>query len=86
MIASNDERYELVMVGSGFASSFFLHEFLRRAGPKARVLIPERGEHRSHGWQLVHPNGLRHAGRGTFVNLTRHKPWVYSMGVGGGSN
>lgn len=81
-----DQSYELVLVGSGFASSFFLLEYLRHADSKARVLVLERGEHRSHQWQLANPRGLTRAARRTFVNRTKHKPWVYSMGVGGGSN
>ena len=34
-----DDAYELIVAGTGFASSFFLHRFLERSGPGARVLV-----------------------------------------------
>jgi choline dehydrogenase-like flavoprotein len=82
----NGDSYQLVLVGSGFASTFFLLGYLRRAGPDARVLVLERGVWQSHRWQLEHPRGLTRPALRTFVNRTPAKPWVYSMGVGGGSN
>src|SRR6185436_18722780 len=41
--ASTPAGYAAIVVGTGFASSFFLLEYLRHAGPHARVLVLERG-------------------------------------------
>lgn len=86
MSNDNAESYDLVLVGSGFASSFFLLEYLRHTGEGVRVLVLERGARRSHSWQLKHPRGMTAPAQRTFINRTPAKPWVYSMGVGGGSN
>ena len=86
MTSDTTESYDLVLVGSGFASSFFLLEYLMRAGDGVRILVLERGLRRSHSWQLDHPRGMTAPAQKTFVNRTPAKPWVYSMGVGGGSN
>jgi choline dehydrogenase-like flavoprotein len=83
---STVESYDLVLVGSSFASSFFLLEYLQRAGEDVRILVLERGVRLSHRWQLDHPRGLTAPAQKTFINKTPEKPWVYSMGVGGGSN
>lgn len=80
------ESYDLILVGTGFASSFFLHGYLGRAGSRARVLAIERGEMRSHAWQLQHPRRLLRAGEESYRNLTPQKPWVFSVGFGGSSN
>jgi choline dehydrogenase-like flavoprotein len=80
------ESYELILVGSGCASAFYLLEYLRRARRDSRVLVLERGVWQSHRWQLDHPRGLTRPARNTFVNRTPAKPWIYGMGVGGGSN
>ena len=39
----NDDSYDLVLVGTGFASAFFLQRYLARAKKKVRVLVLERG-------------------------------------------
>ena len=45
-----NEHFDLVVIGSGFGSAFFLHEFSKRR--KARVLVLEWGRHNTHEWQL----------------------------------
>ena len=37
------ESYDLIVVGSSFASAFFLREYLSHAPADARVLVLERG-------------------------------------------
>ena len=80
------EHYSLILVGSSFASSFFLLEYLERAGPEARVLVLERGERVSHSQLTQHRDRLREAADASFVNRTPKKPWVFSVGFGGASN
>lgn len=77
--------YDLVLVGTGFAASFFLHGYLKRASPGARVLVLERGPRRSHAWQLAHREEMPRLGESTFTNRSG-KPWLHSPIFGGGSN
>lgn len=87
MSAGSTEQYGLILVGSGFASVFFLDEYLRLAGPAARVLVLERGARRDHAWQRQHKWGLLDEGQRSFVNSEpRKKEWKFSVGVGGSSN
>lgn len=78
--------FDLIIVGSGFASSFFLREYLRHASADARVLVLERGERRPHRWQVDNLGQLQKEAAGTFVNRNPDKPWVFNIAFGGGSN
>lgn len=81
------DRYDVVVVGTGFASSFFLHRFLARASGTARVLVLERGPVRSHADQLrAGRRALREASAGAVDNRNADKPWDFCIGFGGGSN
>lgn len=79
----DSERYDLVLVGTGFASSFFLERWLERAPAGARALVLERGRLYEHDWQIANGGLLS---TDTHVNLTPEKTWLYSIGAGGGSN
>jgi choline dehydrogenase-like flavoprotein len=81
-----DDRFDVIVVGSGFAGTFFLWEALQHLGPNARVLVLERGKHRDRTWQLKNSGGLLAHGRRSFKNATPKKPWRFSVGVGGSSN
>ncbi len=81
------ERYDVIVVGTGFASSFFLHRYLQRSPRSARVLVLERGEVNPHPWQLAGGHErIRHASRETFGNDTPEKPWHFMVSFGGSSN
>ncbi|PRP90675.1 Fructose dehydrogenase large subunit [Enhygromyxa salina] len=78
--------YDLILVGTSFASSFFLHEYLRHARPDAKILVLERGGR----WpQAKLVNEIRYAlrtiGDRTF-RRTGRKPWLYAPAFGGTSN
>jgi len=78
--------YDAVIVGSGFASSFFLHAHLQRMPPTARILVLERGSQDDHAWQLKHRVNSSVDPAGTFDragDLT--KEWFFSLGFGGSS-
>jgi choline dehydrogenase-like flavoprotein len=81
----SDETYELVLVGSGFASAFFLARFLDRRGAKTRVLVLERGALDSHAWKLRHHSRSSVDISTTFVNRSS-KPWRFTVGFGGSSS
>jgi choline dehydrogenase-like flavoprotein len=77
--------YDLVLVGTSFASSFFLHAYLERASPRARVLVLERGGRYPHAWQLANRERLPALAEATFINESA-KPWLHSPIFGGASN
>ena len=80
------QNYELIVVGTGFASSFFLHEYLRLRDDGARVLVLEKGEDRPHAWQLEDPTAIERASRASIESPNREKDWRFSIALGGGSN
>jgi choline dehydrogenase-like flavoprotein len=80
------DAYDLVLVGSGPASMFFLHGYLARAGTNSRVLVLEKGPERSHAKQLtLGPGGLVRASSEA-ISTAGAKRWQYAVGLGGGSN
>jgi len=81
-----DESFDLIVIGTGFAGAFFLHEALHHLGPDARVLVLERGKRRDRKWQLANRRGLLDHGHRSFHNATPNKPWRFSVGLGGSSN
>ncbi len=81
------DAYDSVIVGSGFASSFFLHAHLRRLPSKARVLVLERGPLRDHAWQLERRATSPIDSAATFERSgDPQKDWQFSVGFGGSSN
>lgn len=90
------DKVDLVVAGTGFASSFFLHRFLQDAGD-VRVRVLEAGPRVPHGELVAHARRKvrrtieRYVRPGPFpndryVNRTPHKPWLFTTAFGGGSN
>ncbi|TIS07380.1 MAG: GMC family oxidoreductase, partial [Mesorhizobium sp.] len=79
-----NEHFDLVVIGSGFGSAFFLHEFLKRR--KARVLVLEWGRHNTHEWQLDQNANTDIDDESTYKTDNADKPWNYTIGLGGGTN
>jgi choline dehydrogenase-like flavoprotein len=79
-----NEAYDMVVIGSGFGSSFYLHRILER-GASARILVLEWGKHRPHDWQI---DRGRHGDilPGTTYSSSSNKPWNFTIGLGGGTN
>ncbi|MCG5478503.1 GMC oxidoreductase [Sinorhizobium alkalisoli] len=77
------EHFDIVVIGSGFGSAFFLHGFLQRR--KARILLLEWGRHNSHAWQLEHGANTDLKDEQTYSSNAT-KPWNYTIGLGGGTN
>ena len=88
MWARMPQTYEVIIVGSGFASQLFLRRLLERKAVR-RVLILERGSDNSWEWQVRNqknsPNEFHYSNH---VELTgmRGKTWPHTIGVGGSSN
>src|SRR4029453_4324539 len=84
--SGSDGTFALILVGSGFASSFFLQRYLQRARPSARILVLERGELRTHRWQVTHINDLDREAQASFDKERSAKLWVFRLAFGGSSN
>jgi choline dehydrogenase-like flavoprotein len=78
-------RYDLIIVGTGFAGAFFLMRYLERAPAGARVLVLERGANDAKAWQLAHRTTTSIPPEEVFHNLTPEKEWFTSPGFGGNS-
>jgi choline dehydrogenase-like flavoprotein len=83
------EAFDVVVVGTGFASSFFLHRFLSTSAKTLRLLVLETGPRKSHAQQLEEGRADREDILGETNKHYRRrdeKNWVFSLGFGGSSN
>lgn len=87
------EAFDLVVVGTGFASTFFLKAYLERARPGTRVLVLERGHLYPHHERVKERRGeattyasLNPRWDQTFINQSPRKRWSFQTGFGGSSN
>lgn len=87
------DKYSLIAVGTGFATSFFLKKYLEKSGPDVSVLVLERGELHKHSERLAVETGLKNDydlpkkdGFDTIENATPEKPWIFDPSFGGSSN
>ncbi len=85
--------YDAVVVGTGFASTFFLKKYLSKAPSSAKVLVLERAHLFPHVERLKVKRGeqseyasLNPDYTDTFINKTPHKKWVFQPAFGGSSN
>lgn len=89
-----NDTYDLVVVGTGFASTFFLKKYLSKASSaKAKVLVLEKGHLYPHAERLKEKRGeatpyakLNPEYTDTFINHKPDKHWMFSQGFGGSSN
>lgn len=79
-----DAAYDVVIIGSGFGSSFYLHRLLERGGT-GRILVLEWGQHRPHDWQIAQNRNSDIAPGATFRTASE-KEWNFTIGLGGGTN
>lgn len=82
--SANGRHFDAVIIGSGFGSSFFLHEALRKR-PDFHYLVIERGHHNSWEWQIEHHDNSDVDHEATFTTRS-DKPWNFTIGLGGGTN
>lgn len=80
-----DHHYDVVVAGTSFASTFFLHKFLERF-PNQRVLVLERGQRKSQKWRLEHGRVSTVPEHEVFTNRTPQKSWEIHVTFGGNSN
>lgn len=80
-----NDKFDMVIIGSGFAASFFLHGYLQRAPAHKRILVLEQGQHYSHAWRIQQQRLAATPFQSTFINQTAHKQWIYTPAFGGSS-
>ena len=84
--------YDVIVIGTGFASSFFLKRFLELRGSQDRILVLERGPLRTHAERLaarLDDRGDENIERSTDFYRGEGlatKSWNFSIGFGGSSN
>jgi choline dehydrogenase-like flavoprotein len=79
------DAYDLILIGTSFASSFFLLEYAKHA-PRARVLVLERGAMLSHAEHGRRAQELFGEARNSYSTTTPWKPWNFKIAFGGSSN
>jgi len=79
--------YDLIVVGTGFASSFFLHRYLQHRRPR-HVLVLEAGPRVTHTEQLaaMDPTNRAVATAAYDQVAEQKKSWMFTLAFGGGSN
>lgn len=87
-------NYDLIVVGTGFASSFFLKKYLEKSGADVKVLVLERGGFEPQRARLDHArkapygfvNFVSNTPTGpTYENRNPQKPWLFDPSFGGTS-
>jgi choline dehydrogenase-like flavoprotein len=78
-------RYDVIVIGTSFASSFFLLRYLEHARPDVKVLVLERGNEDTKPWQLANKKHSSLEPDDVFENVTPGKEWYTSPGFGGNS-
>lgn len=78
-------HYDVIVVGTSFAASFFLLRYLERAPPGVRILVLERGNEDSKPWQLANRRHSSIEPEEVFENSNPRKEWYTSPGFGGNS-
>ncbi|QNE39638.1 GMC family oxidoreductase [Hymenobacter sp. NBH84] len=85
--------YDLIVVGTGFASTFFLQQYLAKRPATEKILVLERGHAVPWAERVKEKQGEQtsYIGRNpecqeTFINAQPRKDWLFTVGYGGSSN
>ena len=80
-----DSSFDTIIVGTGFASSFFLLEYLKHVDKTARILVLEKGGDIPYAQKLKNKANTN-ADFGQIINnTTPKKPWIQNIAFGGGA-
>jgi choline dehydrogenase-like flavoprotein len=87
------DHYDLIVVGTGFASSFFLKKYLSKVKGQQKILVLEKGHFFPHEERLKIKRGEASAYQKydlpweeAILNTNKKKDWPFSLGYGGSSN
>jgi choline dehydrogenase-like flavoprotein len=81
------ETFDVIVIGTGFGSSFYLRKYLQHAGPDVRVLVLERGAAHTTEWQVARKRNSEIDYNTAYIKQgLADKAWRFNIGFGGGSN
>ncbi len=82
------QTYDLIVIGTGFAGSFFLERYLAKAAASAQILVLERGKLTEHADRVAARATDTTALAEPYISRTGDpdKRWIFSVGFGGGTN
>lgn len=87
------KKYDLIVVGTSFAASFFLKKYLSKADDNKRVLVLERGFLFPHAERLKEQRGEKVVQKpkqitdhNSLITNNKEKPWRFQATFGGNSN
>jgi choline dehydrogenase-like flavoprotein len=85
-------KYDLIVVGTSFSSTFFLKRYLNKVNSEAKILVLERGGRYDHALrmkvkrnEMKQPEEFRFRDRDTYLSES-DKPWAIEPNFGGCSN
>ena len=78
------EHFDVIIIGSGFGSAFYLHRLLD-LGTAKRILVLEWGKHIPHEQQLLLDRNTDIPSTSTYRSASP-KPWNFTIALGGGTN
>ncbi len=84
-MSESGQHYDVIVVGTSFASSFFLLRYLEHAPAGTRILVLERGNEDTKPWQLANRAHSSIEAEQVYENETLAKDWYTSPGFGGNS-
>jgi choline dehydrogenase-like flavoprotein len=79
------EHFDVVVVGTSFASSFFLLRYLEHSPQNLKILVLERGNEDTKAWQLANRKHSSIEPDEVYENDNPSKDWFTSPGFGGNS-
>ncbi len=79
-----DSTYDLVVVGTGFGSLFYLKRY-QELYPGARILVLERGKYHTREWQLEQGQNSEIGYTDTYQMPEGQKRWSTTIALGGGT-
>ncbi|SDJ56834.1 Choline dehydrogenase [Pedobacter sp. ok626] len=87
------DYYDLIVVGTGFASTFFLKKYLEKNKATKRILVLDRGQFFPHAERLKVKQGepsdfshMEEPWEDAIINENKAKRWPFTLGFGGCSN
>jgi choline dehydrogenase-like flavoprotein len=85
IVRTMSSRYDVIVVGTSFAASFFLLRYLEHARSDAKILVLERGNEDTKPWQLANRQHSSIEPEEVYENESPSKEWYTSPGFGGNS-
>jgi choline dehydrogenase-like flavoprotein len=86
-MTTSDSTFDLILVGTGFGSTFFLLKYLQLAPPPSRVLVLERGHPHSLEWRIENQrmSDVEAQDLLEYADPSHFKRWTFNIGFGGSS-